>query len=88
MAAPFLSRPFHRRMEIGGLVGNPAQEPRHVFRGSEPIPIVTKPRKFGVGEIGVDGLVADRMDRNRRPALLRFWDRMMPLDAAAQRATA
>ncbi|GAB5351229.1 hypothetical protein TMRH483_02173 [Qipengyuania sp. 483] len=88
MAAPFLSRPFHRRLEIGGLVGNPAQEPGHVFRGGKTIPIVTKPRQFGIGEIGVDRLVADRMDRHRCPALLRFWDRMVPLDAAAQRATA
>ncbi len=88
MAAPFLSGPFYRRMEIRRLVGNPAQESRHVFRGGKTIPVVTKPRKFGIGEIGVDRLVADRMDRNRHAALLRLGHGMMPLYAAAERATA
>ncbi len=46
------------------------------------------PGKLGIGEVEMDGLVTDRMDRNRVAALLRFGNRMMPLDARFERALA
>ena len=69
-----------RRVEIGLF----APHPMHEFGNRRVLPdrvgIIANARKFGIGEVGVDRLVTDRVDGHSFAALLRFWHRMVPLD--------
>lgn len=50
--------------------------------------ISSDPRQLCIAEVLVDCLVTDRMNRNRLPALFRFGDRVMPLNARFKGAAA
>ena len=51
-------------MEIGGLVGDPGQEPDQVGMGPQLHGIGPQTLQFGIPQGGVNGAVADRMHRN------------------------
>jgi len=69
-------------MEIGWLVRHPGHEfrQRRIFqqRGT----VSAEAHERGVGEIGMDRPVADRVDRHGYPALFRLRNRVVQLDPA------
>ncbi|NNC54012.1 MAG: hypothetical protein HKO08_13320 [Erythrobacter sp.] len=70
-------------MEIGRLPGNPAQELLNRLVFYQRLTVFADPRQLGIGEVGMDRLVADRMDGDREAPLLRLGNRVMVLDPRA-----
>jgi hypothetical protein len=77
-----------RSVEIGRLVGDPAQEAGDRRIGGQFRRIGGQSRQFGIGQIGVDGPVADRMESDRQAAAAALGTGMVPFDAPAERAPA
>ena len=80
-AARFCSPCPGRCVKVGRLAFDPPDKFDQRFIGKQCFPIHSYPRELGIGEIGVDRIVADRMNRDRFTPLLRFGHRMVPLDA-------
>ncbi|MBX7527319.1 hypothetical protein [Qipengyuania vesicularis] len=66
-------------MKIWRLARNPAQELCYRLIGDKGLSILTDAGQFGISEIGMDRLVADRMDGDSEAPLLRFRYRVMML---------
>lgn len=75
-------------MKIDGFVGDPRDEAGKFGVDGERLRARETAFEFDVGERGVDGAVADGVDRRDRSAAARFGDEVVPLDAPAERAAA
>ena len=75
-------------MKIGRFIGNPCEEFGHRAMSPDMLRIIANARQFSVGEISVDRLVADRVNRNRAPTLLGLGHRVVPLDQGVKAAPA
>ena len=74
------------RVEIGRFIGDPCKEFGHRAMGADTLGIIANAGQFGIGEIGVDRLVTNRVNRHRCAPLFRFGHGMMPLDQRLKRA--
>src|SRR5690606_8605713 len=83
-----LARAARRRVKVGRLVRDPIEKLRDRLVGAQPLWIIAEPRELGVGEVGMDCPVADRVDGNGGTALLRLGHRMVPLQPLGDRAAA
>lgn len=72
-------------MEVRRLVPDPMDEFRDGRIGTYCIRIITDTGKFSVGEVGVDRLVTDRMNRDSSTPFLGLRDGVMPLDQRVER---
>lgn len=76
-----------RRVEIGVFARHPLHKFGNGGFGSDGVRVIANPSEFSVSEIGVDGLVTDRVYGHRLAALFGFGHRVMPLDQRLKRAT-
>ena len=67
-------------MKIGRFGGDPADKAGELLVFHQALAILAKTRQLRIGEALVDGLVANRMDGDGCPALLRLGHGVMPLD--------
>lgn len=75
-------------MEIGRLILHPADKTCQFLIFKQARAIFTISGQFGIGEILMDRAVANRVEGHCPPALLRFGDQVMPLDARFKSAPA
>ncbi len=70
-SAPFPAAPCAGGLgvEIGGAFGDPADEPRDPWMGAQGLHRVVAACKLGLGQRGVDLVVADLVQKHRGPAL-------------------
>ena len=74
--------------EVGGLVDDPAQITGDILARAELVHRRVTGGEVAVGDEGVDGAVADRMDRHGLRTALALGDDVMALDTVAERAAA
>jgi hypothetical protein len=74
-------------VEIRGLAGDPAQEPRHRRMRAQRRRIAGA-RQLDIAEARVDRAVADRMKRHHRAAAAALGHRVVPFHAPAERPAA
>ena len=72
---------MRRGVEIGRLVGDPLQEGTKRSLFPEQRQVAADTRQLRRFEQGVNGAMADRMERNGRAAAFAPRDRVVPLDA-------
>ena len=77
-----------RRVKVPRLVGHPRDEARHGLACEQRLSGTAGPGQRGVGEMGVDRPVADRMDRHRLAPAFRLRHAMVPLHLVAERPMA
>ncbi len=77
-----------RRMEIGGLAGDPAEKLLQIGEGGRRAVFGVEAGQFHICEGRVESSVADGVDRHRRPAAAAFGAGMMPFDPSSERSTA
>ena len=72
-------------VKIGRFIGNPCKEFGHRAMGADMVGIIANAGQFGIGEIGVDRLVTNRVNRHGCAPLFRFGHGVMPLDQRLER---
>lgn len=73
-------------VKVGRFVRYPSDKFRNGSVAKQRLTIRAAARQFGIGEIGVDRLVADRMDRDGFATLLGLRHGVMPLQPSRNRA--
>lgn len=74
-------------MEVSGLVGDPSQKTLDVFSRPQRVKGRVALRKIMIGDMSVDGPVADRMKRHRLRSALALWHCMVPFHPQTKWAT-
>lgn len=77
-----------RRVEVGRLVRDPAEEARKTGMGAQHTAVAAGPGEFDIAELRVDGAVADGMDWHRVPATPAFRHGMVPFGSSPERTGA
>ena len=77
-----------RRVEIRRTGCDPFHELGHFHAGQKGMAFTADPAELGIGEMGMDRAMADRVNRHRIPPALGFGHCVVPLHLAAQRASA
>jgi hypothetical protein len=75
------------RVEVGWLIGDPAQEPGHGGMRAQRL-YVAAANQFGIAEVRVNRPVTDRVQRHDGAPSPAFGHGMMPFDAPSQRPRA
>ena len=70
-------------VEVCGLVADPAEEALHVFTLAQRVEVRVRLRQIVVGDVGVDGAMADGVNRDGYVAALAFGDGMVVFDVDA-----
>ena len=78
----------NRRVEVGILLRHPVDKFAHHRIGEQRVDVHGVALQFAIGEMGDDGLLADRMHRHHIPPAPAFRHRMMPDNGLAGRPPA
>lgn len=70
-------------VEVCGLVADPTEEALHVFTLAQRVKVRVRLRQIVVGDVGVDGAMADGVDRDSLVAALALGDGVVVFDADA-----